>query len=375
MDKPNKKISTEKILIDIIKSGLQKQNNEVELLAMTFSRLIRTEDPVISKKIAELVSSYSVSGSFTRGVSLPIDIDSQLEMVTVVGPNKEIYLEPILNQTIKRKVDSFLEERNNLSLLLEKGIKPSTSMLLIGQPGTGKTMLARYIASVLEKDLVILDLSSSISSLLGKTGQNLKKVLQFARQNSSVLLFDEFDAIAKKRDDSTDLGEIKRIVNVLLMELESWPVSSVIIATSNHPELLDRAIWRRFDHVLELGLPGEEERFQILNSQLEEFLSEKESKFLPALVGVLKNKSGADIQRYSENVKRRIILKKEDSLTACIQELESFTDDKKARGKFCALAKEILNDQITIRELSEITGLSVAGVQHHVSKQKNESEG
>ncbi len=361
------------ILLDIIKSGLQRKSNDVEALALTFSRLIKKENPIFSGQITEMISSYAVSGSFNRGVSLPADLDSQLEMVTIVSPNKDIYLEPVLDPSIKNKVENFLEERNNLNILLEKGIRPSTSLLLIGQPGTGKTMLARYIASILQKDLIILDLSSSISSLLGKTGQNLKKVLQYARQYSSVLLFDEFDAIAKKRDDSTDLGEIKRIVNVLLMELDSWPVSSVIIATSNHPELLDRAIWRRFDHVLELELPEKTEREIILKKELKEFLTDDTLDIVQPLAELLKNRSGADLYRFTENVKRRIVLKKEDPLVSCVHELEFFTNDKKTRGDFCILAKKVLGDQITVRKLSEITGLSVAGVQHHVSKQRNES--
>lgn len=372
VNKTNTKMSSNKILIDIIKSGLQNQSNNVELLALTLSKILKKEDPATSKQITDLVSSYTITGSFSRGVSLPTDVESQLEMVTIVTPNKDIYREPILNKSLKDRTDNFLEERTKLSLLLEKGIRPSTSLLLIGKPGTGKTMLARFIASALEKDLIILDLSSSISSLLGKTGQNLKKVLQYARQNSSVLLLDEFDAIAKKRDDSSDLGEIKRIVNVLLMELESWPVSSVVIATSNHPELLDRAIWRRFDHVLELELPGEEERYKILTQELQEFLGADELKMTYSLAELLKNKSGADLYRFTENVKRRIVLKKEDPFVACVHELEFAINGKKDRGSFCILAKKILGNKITVRELSKITGLSVAGVQHHISKQKDE---
>lgn len=372
--KTHNRPSTDLVLMDIIKSGLKKQTNEVESLALILSRLMRDENPDMSKKISELLSTYSLTGSVNRGASLPTDSDSHLDMVTVISPSKDIYIQPILHGVLKNKVDNFLEERENISLLLDRGIKPSTSMMLIGQPGTGKTMLARYVASALGKDLIILDLSSSISSLLGKTGQNLKKVLQFAKQSSAVLLFDEFDAIAKKRDDTTDLGEIKRIVNVLLMELDSWPASSVVMATSNHPELLDRAIWRRFDHVLELSLPEIEERRKILDLEFRDFMDKEVELMIPALAELLEGKSGSDIHKFAENIKRRMILKKEEALVACVKELELSIQDKKAKGRFCKIAKESLGKKISVRKLSQITGLSLGGVQHHTSKQKNESK-
>jgi SpoVK/Ycf46/Vps4 family AAA+-type ATPase len=304
---------------------------------------------------------------------LPIDSDSQLEIATVTSPNKLMYKAPILSDTTRARINTFLEERNNIEKLLEKSIRPSTSMLLIGQPGTGKTMLARYIASSLNKNLVVLDLSASISSLMGKTGANLKKVLQYAKQNTCVLLFDEFDAIAKKRDDNTDLGEVKRVVNVLLMELEDWPVSAVFIATSNHPELIDKAIWRRFDHVITLDVPEMPQRVELLQTELRDFFEEYHVKtsILTPICEMLEGKSAADIGKFANNVKRRIILKEENPMVACLHELETYTSDKKVRGRFCSLAKEMLGDAITVREIAEITGLSPAGVQHHITKSKN----
>jgi SpoVK/Ycf46/Vps4 family AAA+-type ATPase len=371
MDKTNKKNSSfDKTLIELISSGLEKKSDEVESYALSLARLTKTVEPELSKRIIHTLSSYSLNPSFMRDLTTPIptDVDSKLEMATVIPPNSENILVPILNDFSKQAIEEFLNERNRISELLNKGIRPSTSLLLIGQPGTGKTMLARYIASALNKNLIVLDLSSSISSLLGKTGQNLKKVLEYARQNSSVLLFDEFDAIAKRRDDTTDLGEIKRIVNVLLMELETWPVSSVVIATSNHPELLDRAIWRRFDHTLIIGLPEKTEIEQILNRELDGFLGKDDRRLMPAIAELLTGKSASDLCKLAENIKRRVVLKDEEISKAIIHSLELYTNDKKVKGKFCVLAKQILGDEITVRQLGDITGLSPAGVQHHLEK-------
>ena len=251
MEKKPNIVNSDKLLVDLVAAALEGNFSKIEIISLSLARILRKDNPEVAKKINEVISSFSLMGSAAMrnagGNPIPVDNDTHLEMATILKPNDLINTLPVLSSMVNERVTNFLNERKNISVLLDRNIKPSSSILLIGPPGTGKTMLARHIAATLNKNLVMLDLSASISSLMGKTGHNLKRVLQFARQNPSVLLLDEFDAIAKKRNDNTDLGEIKRVVNVLLMELEDWPISSVIIATSNHPELLDKAIWRRFD--------------------------------------------------------------------------------------------------------------------------------
>lgn len=365
--------SERKFIIDLVYSGLVGETKRVELAALSLARILKKDDPEIAKGIQEAIGRFALAGTSnlrSMGESpIPIDQDSQLEMASILQPDLENNPFPILPSGIKERVGAFLEERQNIELLLAKNIKPSTSILLLGQPGTGKTMLAKHIASALNKNLVILDLSSSMSSLLGKTGANLKRVIQYAKQNASVLLFDEFDAIAKKRDDSTDLGEIKRVVNILLMELEDWPVSSVFIATSNYPELLDKAIWRRFDHSITIPVPEQSERVAILQNAMEDFVdgdSGDVMRILEPIAELFEGKSPADLCRYINNVKRRSVLKSENPVVSLFEELEDVKDDKKIRGKFCVIAKKVLGDSITIRELADITGLSPAGVQHHL---------
>jgi len=271
---------------------------------------------------------------------------------------------------LQEQIIGILNEWNNKDMLLRNGIKPINSLLLIGSPGTGKTMLAKDIASKLGKSLVVLDLSSSISNLLGKTGHNIKKVLDYAKNNNSVLLLDEFDAIAKKREDNSDLGEIKRVVNVLLMELENWPASSMLISTSNHPELLDRAIWRRFDLVIEIPMPSADEAATIFSSNLFPLHNEEnfEDDMLQIISSLLDGKSASDIVKLAHRVKKRILLKNEKLLAATLNELEASSLDKKIRGKFCQLLKQSYGSKISVRKISELTGLSVSGVQHHLKK-------
>lgn len=292
----------EKYLLDMIRAGLNGDKVLLEHAALAFSRSLKKAMPDTSEKIIALLSDHSFFGGHSlraEGVKAPpTNPDSNLDMATIVAPDESKFPRPKLNEHLSQIIDNFLEERTNISALLQNGILPSNKILLTGAPGTGKTMLARYLASALGKNLVIMDISSSISSLLGKTGSNIKKILNYAKSTSSVLLLDEFDAIAKSRNDNTDLGELKRVVNVLLMEMEEWPSSSLLIATSNHPELLDRAIWRRFDFHLNIGLPDPFEIREILFDLLSQQVKDDSNRtFVGHVAGLLEGVSAADVCR------------------------------------------------------------------------------
>lgn len=362
-----------KLITDLAFASLEGDVSKSELILIALSKALSKENPELSAKVKEAISLYSLRG--TSGMRsgkfppLPVDGDTHLEMASVITPNLDLYPLPILNSSTEEKITGFLEERKNIHLLMDKNIRPSNSLLLIGQPGTGKTMLAKHIASSLNKNLIVLDLSASISSLLGKTGHNLKKVLQYAKHTASVLLLDEFDAIAKRRDDNTDLGEIKRVVNVLLMELEDWPISSVLIATSNHPELLDRAIWRRFDHTVEIPIPSLNERTIILTTHLRELLGDNNDfmNSLSVVADLLDGKSAADVCKFSNNIKRRIVIKKDSPEMACFIELESSLQDKKSRAKLSLISDKL---GLSVREIAPLIKMSPSGVQYHKSKNK-----
>ena len=164
--------------------------------------------------------------------------------------------ELVLPDVARQSVGELVEEQQRTEVLRAHGLEPRHRVLLIGPPGNGKTSLAEAIAEALLLPMVVLRYEEVIGSFLGETASRLAGVFDFARTRRCVVFFDEFDALAKERGDQHETGEIKRVVSSLLLQVDALPSHAVFIAASNHPELLDRAVHRRFELRLELPLPG-----------------------------------------------------------------------------------------------------------------------
>lgn len=148
--------------------------------------------------------------------------------------------------------DELLQENQRRDLLRSYGLEPRHRILISGAPGTGKTSLAYLLATELMLPMLHVNYASLFGSLLGETSQQLKSVLDFASGRSCVLLLDEFDSLGKSRDDPYDIGEVKRVLNYLLVKLEALPSHVVVIGATNRPDALDEAVWRRFQKVIDL---------------------------------------------------------------------------------------------------------------------------
>lgn len=176
------------------------------------------------------------------------------EFVSEVVPRRRLD-DLILPAVVRRAVDELVEEQQRADLLRAHGVEPRHRILLVGPPGTGKTTLAEAIAEAAGVPLFVVRYESMIGSYLGETAARLKRVFDYARTTPCLLFFDEFDAIGKERGDIHETGEIKRVVTSLLMQVDDLPSYTIIAAATNHPELLDRGSWRRFQLRLPLPLP------------------------------------------------------------------------------------------------------------------------
>lgn len=283
----------------IIEDERQKQHH---LLANDLEQILYGEN-------LKLVGSINRKATITP----PVDKERGFPLMEIRQPQRSIE-EIILPEASVSAVEELLEENRRDDILRSYGMKPSNKIIFFGPPGCGKTLAAEVIAFELDMPLAIVRLDALVSSYLGETAANLRKVFDFIADHRMVALFDEFDAIGKERGDSGEHGELRRVVNAVLQMMDSYQGKSLIIAATNHERLLDTAIWRRFDEAIEFPLPGPAQIVQLLGIKLRgvrrQFeLDDKE------LTNLFVNKSGADIERVIRRAVKRMLLRSQEFLT------------------------------------------------------------
>src|SRR3984893_12035881 len=252
-------IKTEEI-VQIARLALAGRPQDVQAYIRRLARRYQGELPTVAAQLTELLREAPTRQSPLRreaAAPVPVDLESRLQLLRIEDkPTLEV--EPIWETGVKRALDQILSERRRDAELFKQGLLPTRSIIFTGPPGVGKTLAARWIARELHRPLLTLDLSAVMSSFLGRTGANVRHVLDYAKSVTGVLLLDELDSIAKRRDDVTDVGELKRLVTVLLQEIDDWPPSGLLIAATNHSNLLDPAVWRRFEMRVDFPMPTDD---------------------------------------------------------------------------------------------------------------------
>lgn len=245
-----------------------------------------------------------------KPLAAPLVVNRTGPLVTEVTPKHRIS-DLILPEEVEKSVRELVEEQHRADLLRSHGLEPRNRVLFAGPPGNGKTSLAEAVADELNVPFLVVRYEAIIGSYLGETAQRIGQVFEYARSRQCVLFFDEFDVVGKERGDIHETGEIKRVVSSLLLQIDALPSYVVVITASNHPELLDRAVWRRFQLRLELPMPRQgqiEEWFRRFQDRTGHPLGLSPRSLAQNLNGL----SFAEVEDFGIDVLRRIALGEPD---------------------------------------------------------------
>ena len=369
MTQENKKTDIEADFLQLARIALSGRMQDVHVILRRAAKRYHPVVPQFADALLTLLHESPSAASPLRRqaeVPLPVDLDSRLHLIRV-ETEPVLDHEPIFAPELAASLGQIIEERRNPQALSRAGLDPTRAALFVGPPGVGKTMAARWLARELRRPLLILDLAAVMSSLLGRTGSNLRHVLEYAKTIDCVLLLDELDAIAKRRDDHGEIGELKRLVTVLIQQIDDWPSSGVLLAATNHPSLLDPAIWRRFELHIEFPLPDQ--------AAITRFVEGTLGPYFPAvrdwsslLAVAFSGRSFSDIERDLSVARRSAAL---SSMPLEEQLAGLLTDKSIAKTKRISLASAIVDQGLlSQRKAGELIGVARDTIRSRVTKKK-----
>jgi SpoVK/Ycf46/Vps4 family AAA+-type ATPase len=218
--------------------------------------------PTLARELERILLNGSLTPTGDQVSSLsvlrndfPRDKERNATLVELHEPERD-QNSLVLTAEVCSALEHLVDENRRADVLRTHGMRPASRILFCGPPGCGKTVAAETIAKALYRPLALVRFDAVVSSYLGETAANLRKVFDFARSRSMVVLFDEFDAIGKYRTDESEHGELKRVVNSFLQMMDGFRSESLLIAATNHQGLLDSALWRRFDEIVFFDIPS-----------------------------------------------------------------------------------------------------------------------
>lgn len=246
------------LLISLVRAGASGDKATLRSAAETLVAEERAKNHhLLAERLEKALQAVSVS---SPTVSTHVQMGQASGRDLILESNPTIQLEDlVLPLPARREADQLVEEHIRADLLRAHGYEPRHRILLSGPPGNGKTSYAEGVAQALSLPFFVVRYDALIGSYLGETNTRLRALFDYVRMRPCVLFFDEFDAIGKERGDIHETGEIKRVVSFLLMQIDQLPSYVLTVAATNHAELLDRAVWRRFQSRIAFPAPGPKE--------------------------------------------------------------------------------------------------------------------
>lgn len=363
-------------LVQLARLALAEQTDDVRLFVARLVRRYRASEPELAEQMDLFLRSkaHRSSGPLRKAMPIaapshepPVDDESRLSLLKVFRDSKD-QQQPLLSVEIEDSLNQLIQERHQSARLASSGLNPTRSAIFVGPPGVGKTLTARWVAAKLGVPLYVLDLTAVMSSLLGRSGTNLRAALDFAKRSPCVLLLDEIDAIAKRRSDESDVGELKRLVTVILQEVDEWPVTGLLLAATNHPELIDSALWRRFDLVIEFKMPEP----AAVKAAVKRFLGPDLplfARWIDVLTAAFAGKSFSDIERDIQRFRRALALGTGSDAELIQEFIKSrvVSLERQARIELAVmLAKE---SRLSQHSVSDITGVSRDTIRKYTADQ------
>lgn len=349
-------------ILRIIEGGLTNDKRKVISYSNRLAdRLSQEGDPVFAACIRKKIEDTNVRPSVVADAlrNAPLDLDSRLQIVEVIPPTESVN-KIILNSLTQSQIEEFVNIVRNSSKLEVQGLDIPKTLILYGQPGCGKTSIAHYISNQTGLPLILARLDSLVSSLLGSTAKNIRKIFDYAGEFPSILFLDEFDAIAKARDDQKEIGELKRVINSLLQNMDAMPKHCVLIAATNHPELLDRAVWRRFLQKVEVKMPKDKELVDLIRL----FCGEDQDKIADlilntkGMINLFEEISPSDMKNLFDRAKVKGILEGQNdlSISHLLFSIYELQNGEKSEDEFILYLK---SKGLTQRAINELTGISL----------------
>ncbi|MCC8439537.1 hypothetical protein CRI85_04155 [Leuconostoc pseudomesenteroides] len=359
----------------IIEAALNNNKSVTQKAAQDFVRKLElsesSEYDDLVKKITGILNGQKtkVPKKFTRNFQNDAqETDEPLRDTKLFSVKMDQSIDPhILSQRNQKDVDKFIKAFEKRTLLQDLGVKNLNTLLLYGVPGVGKTSLVKYVAAKLKMPIMRVEISQLVSRYLGTTGKNISSIIKYAAENDVILFFDEFDAIAKNRSSDNDLGEIQRVVSVLLTEIENWNPNGILISATNFIEIIDPAIIRRFSTKIEVDLPDDKARKEIwktylfktdfvVNETILNFLTDFSVSMTPALIENISNLAIRDTivneTDYNENILYEFVKANSNKIKK----------DPQTRKAIVSFLKSS-NLKFSQRTIAEMTGLSKSSIQ------------